>query len=173
MPEPSLENREPEQQNELEIEALLDKIAKAAGSAVLKEEFEQRQKKIDEAAKKMVSGQKLIKPEIDFLSQESFPNEVEFSSFELMAEVFLRIGLGQELIDEIIEHERAHFDAAKEKGLDAKIIIKFYKLKNGSIQFLPAIKTGFEEGGDSTSENIRKVVSAPSTPSPSDKSKIE
>ena len=62
------------------------------------------EKGVDEAAKKMVSGQKLSKPEIDFLSQESFPNEVEFSSFELMAEVFLRIGLGQELIDEIIEH---------------------------------------------------------------------
>ena len=152
---------------------LLDKISKAAGSAVLKEEFEQRQKKIDEAAKKMVSGQKLSKPEIDFLSQKSFPNEVEFSSFELMAETFLRIGLGQELIDEIVEHERAHFDAAKEKGLDAKIIIKFYKLKDGSIQFLPAVKTGFKEGDDSTPENIRKVASSPIAPSPSDKSKIE
>lgn len=167
------EKQEISNKNGAEVEKVLGEIAKAAGNALPIDEFEDRQERIDLAAKKMRVGKKLSREELILFSQESLPNEASFPSFEIMREAFLRIGLSQDLINEIVEHEKAHFDAAKEKGLSATIIIKFYRLKNGTIQFLPAVKTGFIEGRADTPESIEDVAGAPATPSPSDLNKIK
>jgi len=171
---PNPENREPgQEQNELKVEEFLNEIAAAAGSAPSIEEFESRQRKITDGAKKVISGKKLTEEESRFLAQESFPGEVKFPNFEIMTEVFFKLGLTQDLINGIVEHEKAHFDTAEAEGLNPSIIIKFYKLKDGSIQFLPSVRSGFKEGKSGVSESLKKTYGSPSTPSPSDKERME
>ena len=155
--------------HEAEINKFLDEIALAAGNALPVEDFEKRQKTIEAVAKKMIAGKQLTEDEFKILSQESFPNEVSFPDIQTLVEVFSKMGLEENLIKEIAEHEKSHFDSAKERGLSAQPIIKFYRKKDNSIQFLPAVKVGFVAGGGSTADNIKRVASSPQELSPSDK----
>ncbi len=168
-----LENESGIETKEIDLEALLNKIANAAGSALSIDEFERNQKIMTDAGKKMTSGVKLHQEEINFLAKKDWQNEVYLHNFKIMREVFVKLGMTEEQIKYFEEHEGAHFEEAKKLGLNPEIIIKFYKLKNGQIKFKTAIKIGFKEGISSTSESLKSIAKAPKEPSPHDKKMVD
>lgn len=163
--------QEPNQEVE-EIEKLLKEIPFAAGASITEVEFENNRKIITSGAKKMIAGKRLSQTELEFLTKEKRPEEVMFTSFEVMTKVFSRIGVDAKMIEEIKKHEGEHFDEAVKRGLNPKIVISFLKLENGTIQFRPSIKVGFKEGLDKTAEDIKRVAGAPEELSPGDEKMI-
>lgn len=167
-------NSNPEEQEpESEFNRLADEVKKAIENAPPEEEFLERQKVMSKATKKFLKKEEITGEEKKII--ENISGQVEFPDFEVMEDILCgQFGFDYEAFAKFVEHERAHFDTAKQEGLEPKILIKFFKSADGkSIRFAPAVKIKLEKDRENLAESFKKVAQAPDRLSQSDREIIE
>lgn len=101
------------------------------------------------------------------------PGNVEFPDFETLSAVLLDMGIDKDCIDEdIILHEKEHFEAALRHGITGRIFLRFLKNKDGRISFLPSVIFDIPDN-EEQKEILRSILNAPSEKSPSDEEHLK
>ena len=161
-----------QKEDKSEIDRLCDEIRMAIKIAPSKKEFLERQKIEKAIHRKVASGEKLSADERAYSTANLHPGEVEIPNFETLSEIFYRYGWDRDSVEKTIEHERAHFETAEVEGLEAQILIKLFKLEDGTVRVMPSIQTSHREDKEGLANSLRRTTEAPHDLSPSDIEKI-
>ncbi len=156
----------------LERQRLYDEVEGAIKNAPAEQEFLERQKAITKIMRKHMSGEDVSEEEQKSL--ENTLGQVVFSDFESLENVLCDgFGFDEDAFKKFAEHEKDHFETAQREKLDPQILIKFFKLADGSIKFVPSVRMRFKKDKEGLANSMKKVMKAPIRLSKSDKEKIE
>jgi phosphate uptake regulator len=105
------------------------------------------------------------------------PTKEEFDERQNLMDVLREFGFDEDFIErrgaEITEHENAHIKTAQAEGLKTRILLRFFKGKDGNAQDIVSTVIKFNEGKERVGESIEKAIKVPANLSPSDREKIE
>lgn len=161
----------------LDLEALRNKINSAINEAPSLEEFKRQENEEDKLALKLNKQQ--IKSQQYIEEQKSIPQlpgSVTFNNLpefiQAMRIIGNRIGLSDEVISNIIEHENDHHNKAEFHKLKASYEVQFIK-SGDEILIKPNVCFSIpkDKSGEETASICRDVIEAPRELSPSDKAK--
>ncbi|MDO8241262.1 MAG: hypothetical protein Q7T51_04775 [Candidatus Moranbacteria bacterium] len=76
------------------------------------------------------------------------PGEIELSGLDEMREFLADLLHNKELAQELVEHEREHFDKIMEIGWSAKLLFRFFRDNDGSLSGRPGVVPNIPRTGD-------------------------
>ena len=107
-------------------------------------------------------------------SEPEFDNRgiVEFEDFDIFSAILIKLeehvdrlklnkdGFSKEHIDNLISHEGDHFRTAEKNGLTPRMTIRFYRMKDGSYGYSPAVFAHIP-AGEEQARVLKDIIEAP------------
>lgn len=163
-----------EKDKHLEIEAkrheAIIKFADAWDNPPLIGELEAHMAQVDELVKKIARGEI-----VDDIEIESEPGSVELPDFDTLKRLLVAIKLDSATVEELVEHEKAHYEEIKNFGFIPKIHLTVYRGDNGNKGVKPSVSFEIPKGMDKeiVKRHLRVILEAPIDISPSDEDRIK
>jgi len=160
-----------ENQKELLYASVEQKIGEIRNNPPTEEELDIFTKKMDLRLKNFINGGSLEELEIE----GSEPGSIELPDFDLMSKVLLNLGLDEELVRELVEHEQAHYREMVNLNFIPKINLTFFKQSDGSTGLKPSVSFDIPKDADPEvcRRHLRIILEAPIDLSPSDQERVD
>jgi len=173
----NLENDNNLKENERELN-LVDRINLAIKDARPLDEADEEDKKTASLINDFISGRinlnefnKRNEKEVDVFKLGT----VELASLEELSDCLMKIFGDEEVVKELTDHEREHFNKVIEFGWMAKILCRFFKDENNSISLRPGILPDIPKGGNEKEirDKLKLIIEAPNDQSDTDEIAIK
>lgn len=162
-------DRETSKEEEHLFQEVMDKVREQLKDPVKEEEVDAFEERAMKDVEDFINGKK-NKTEVINLP----PGSVEIPDFDVLRRTILELLKDEELVRELTEHEKHHFEETERLGFKPVIILKIMRKKNGKISLQPAIT--FNSPDNMNSEELRNkliaILGAPVDMSPSDEEQL-
>ena len=150
-----------------ELTPFWHKIVEAIKSAPTLDEYRDAENEREENESQFIAGES----DVENLSEDTDiqPNEVIFPDFETLLAAFsandvLSKFLPEEQLSELIEHEKAHLEAAKKLGYSTEIGLSIARTQDGGIMFSPFVSVSIDSkvmSEDEIRNHMQEIANAP------------
>ena len=157
------------------MENMQDNMQKAMNEAMDEGEFNKQKEMENNLAQAYLNGHiNSDEYEALFDSEGNISKGItEFSAPEEFRKALVLLGFDQKTIDELFNHELEHYNTDIKNGFQPKLILQFYRLKNGQVAMIPSVRTVYPgENEDQERQQIKDSLSAPKDLSEMDKKKL-